>query len=218
MQARHDAPHLVLHRGDLLALLLQEARRLKIELVTDCAVSNVNFAACTVRTDSGKVFTGDVLIGADGEKSFVRDTLFGRNTSPELTGKLVYRLTIPSDAIAANPNIRDLIEPAKITCWLGPNSHVVCYNLDSKGVCNVVLTKSDDNPSIHRAPSPQPAPMEELRRFFSAWDERLRGVLELAASALYWPLLRSRGIDTWTHPCGSFILIGDAAHSMPPHL
>jgi salicylate hydroxylase len=218
MHQRHGAPHLVLHRGDLLALLVQEARRLNVELVTDCAVASIDFAARTVRTVSGLVFTADVLVGADGDKSFVRDTLLGRNTSPEPTGTLVYRLTIPSDAIAANPSTRAFIDPPKITCWMGPDSHVVCYNLTNKGLCNVVLTKSDENPTLRRSPGPQPASLQELRSFFSAWDPSLRHLLDLAQSAMYWPLLRSRDIDTWTHPCGSFILIGDAAHSMSPHL
>ncbi|KAF2676552.1 FAD/NAD(P)-binding domain-containing protein, partial [Lentithecium fluviatile CBS 122367] len=218
MQAHYAAPHLVLHRGDLLALLLQEARRLNVGLAADCAVADIDFATCKVHTVSGEMFTGDVLIGADGVKSFSRDSLLGRDTSPQPSGKLVYRLTVRSDAIAANPSTRTLIETPKITCWMGPDSHVICYNLDSKGVCNVVLTKSDENPTFQHIAGPQPASIDELHCFFSAWDGTLRHVLDLAESAMYWPLLRSQDVDTWTHPCGAFILIGDAAHSMAPHL
>jgi salicylate hydroxylase len=218
MQALYDAPHLVLHRGDLLALLVREARRLNVDLNTDCAAADVDFAACTVRTVSGRIFTGDVLIGADGEKSIVRNTLLGRDTSPEPTGRLVYRLTVRSDAMVADPCTRQLIDPPRITCWMGPDTHILCYNLDSKGSCNVAFTTSDDNPTLQRPPGPQPAPIDELRRMFATWDEPLRRMLDLAESAVYWPHLRSRDNDIWTHPCGSFILVGDAAHAMLPHL
>jgi salicylate hydroxylase len=60
--------------------------------------------------------------------------------------------------------------------------------------------------------------MEELRAFFTSWDKQLRALLELATSALYWPLLVYQQNDSWTVPNRPFILIGDAAHNMEPHL
>jgi salicylate hydroxylase len=62
--------------------------------------------------------------------------------------------------MAADLGTRDLIEPAKITCWMGPYSHVVCYNLDSKGIYNVVLTKSEDS-LTQRMIGPQPVLIDD---------------------------------------------------------
>ena len=110
VEAQYHAPHLVLHRGDLLALLLKEARRLNIELWTDCAAAEIDFAACTVLTTSGKIFTSDGLIGADGIKSLVRDALVGEDTTPQPIGRLVYRFTVPTAAMLNQPRIRVLVE------------------------------------------------------------------------------------------------------------
>jgi salicylate hydroxylase len=218
MEVLYGAPHLVLHRGDLLALLVREAQLYGVNIVTDCMAARIDFSACTVCTVSGRVFTGDVLIGADGIKSAARDACLAKDTSPQPTGRLVYRLTIPTHKITANPNIRALVEPEKITCWMGPDAHVVCYNLTGKDICSVVLTRLDRNPAPPSTLNPQSAPMEELRAFFTGWDKQLRALLELATSALYWPLLGYQQNDSWTVSNRPFILIGDAAHNMEPHL
>lgn len=96
--------------------------------------------------------------------------------------------------------------------------HILCYNLESRDVCNVAFTRADDAPTLQRPPGPQLVPVEDMRRIFADWDEPLRRMLDLAESVVYWPALKGGDIDTWTHPSGSFILIGDAAHTMPPHL
>jgi hypothetical protein len=45
LQTSHGAPHLVLHRGDLLAFLLKEARRLDLQLMACCTAAEIGFAA-----------------------------------------------------------------------------------------------------------------------------------------------------------------------------
>ncbi|KAH7414381.1 hypothetical protein DE146DRAFT_640153 [Phaeosphaeria sp. MPI-PUGE-AT-0046c] len=218
LQTRYHSPHLVLHRADLLSVLVDEARRLNVELRTGCAAAEIDFSARTVRTVSGHVFTGDIIVGADGEKSSTRNLAQGQDTAPETTGRLVYRLTVNSDLMMTEKSTRDLVHPPRITCWLGPDMHILCYNLESRDVCNVVFSRADDTPTQQRLPGPQLVAMEEMRRIFPHWDEPLRRMLDLAESAVYWPALKGRDIDTWSHRCGSFILIGDAAHTMPPHL
>lgn len=218
VQTRYQSPHVVLHRADLLAVLVDEARRLNVELNTGCAAAEIDFSARTVRTVSGRVFTGDIIIGADGEKSSARNLALGQDTAPEATGRLVYRLTVKSAMMMTEQSTKGLVDPPRVTCWLGPDMHILCYNLESRDVCNVVFTRADDTPTQRRPPGPQPVPIDEMRRIFSDWDEPLRRMLDLAESAVYWPALKGRDINTWSHPSGSFILIGDAAHTMPPHL
>ena len=102
---------------------------------------------------------------------------------------------------------------------MGPDAHVVCYDLVRQGICNVVLTKPNDDMSTRSTPSgPQPTTKESLHTFFADWDEQLRDVISLSTSVMYWPMLASHNVNTWTHLSGTCILIGDAAHSTEPHL
>jgi salicylate hydroxylase len=141
-----------------------------------------------------------------------------KDAAPIPTGRLVYRLTIPSENLASDPATRGLVEPAKVTVWAGPGKHVLCYNLHTRGVCNVVLTTADDTPNVQRPPGPQNGSMEALRREFEGWDSVLTRVFEMAEHVVYWPFVRVREGDEWIASGGRGVLVGDAAHGMLPHM
>lgn len=94
-------------------------------------------------TTRGQSFRADLLVGADGERSFTRSVVLGHPYKPQATGKLVYRFTIEIENVRADPSLRDLVEPSAITVWLGPHRHVVAYEIKRGGLMNIVLTCSD---------------------------------------------------------------------------
>ena len=78
----------VVHRVDFHRVLLDEARRLGAKIHLDCDVVEVNTATPLVKPGSGAEYTGDVVIGADGLKSGVRDVVLGYHVDPEPTGDM----------------------------------------------------------------------------------------------------------------------------------
>ncbi|OCL05544.1 FAD/NAD(P)-binding domain-containing protein [Glonium stellatum] len=217
MEEQYGAPHMVIHRGDFLSMLLAEARGLGVGLLTGCNVTQIDFTTCSVWTANKQEFSADVIIGADGEESFCRASLLGKQDTPTCCGKLVYRFTVKSEVMRAHSDTMDLVDPPKVTCWMGPSSHVVCYDLPYRGVCNIVLTRPDERTDFAQT-GPLPADIEDVRYIFKDWDPVLKRVLDLADTIMFWPLLRAQETDIWTHDSGKFILIGDAAHHMTPHL
>lgn len=219
VESMYGSPHLLIHRGELLRILVSKARALGVVLHTDSPVVDIDLSKPCVKTKKGHTFAADLIIGADGERSFCRGAILGRVHLPQPTGKLVYRFTIDSDLVRADTDFRHLIEAPTVTCWLGPKSHVVGYELTDRGVYNVALTCPD--PIEGRAQfGPRRADMDEFKRSFSGWDPIFLKLLAAATQASYWTLLQLPEENRiWTDEQSQrIVLIGDAAHSMGPYL
>jgi salicylate hydroxylase len=84
---RYGYPYFTVYRPDLLAVLAAAVRALKpdaIHLKARCAGFEQDDSGVTLLLESGQV-RGDVLIGADGVHSKIRQGLFGAD-APEFTG------------------------------------------------------------------------------------------------------------------------------------
>src|SRR5438477_8697161 len=86
--ARYGAPYFMIHRADLHRVLIDAVRALApnaIRLSARCAGFDQNGAGITLYLASGEQVTADVLIGADGVHSRIRNILVG-DDKPEFTG------------------------------------------------------------------------------------------------------------------------------------
>ena len=60
--------------------------------------------------------------------------------------------------------------------------------------------------------------VEEMRNLYKDWDPSIPKLLAFCESVYKWRLCIRRGIDHWSHPLGSFTLLGDAVHATLPYL
>jgi 2-polyprenyl-6-methoxyphenol hydroxylase-like FAD-dependent oxidoreductase len=121
MAQRYGAPYCTVHRADLHAVLLDAlAREGGERLKTACPVR-------AVRQDGGSVtlslmsdldVEGDLLVGADGLWSTVRQHLLGDGAAVP-TGHVAYR------ALAVQQALPAALRSQQVTAWLGPRLHVV---------------------------------------------------------------------------------------------
>ena len=65
---------------------------------------------------------------------------------------------------------------------------------------------------------PQPVDLNHLRGLAHGWEPRLLRLLEIAQSSLQWSLLETDELESWIHPEGEFVIIGDAAHACLPFM
>jgi len=72
--------------------------------------------------NTGEEFVADLVVGADGVNSQLREILLGRPDPPTLTGDLAYRLLLSTIDIQ-DPELADFVKKPQVNYWLGPDAH-----------------------------------------------------------------------------------------------
>ncbi|MGD0641032.1 MAG: FAD-dependent monooxygenase, partial [Roseiarcus sp.] len=155
---------------------------------------------------------GDVLIGADGLRSMVRERIgLGAADAPFFSGRVAFRATVESDKVAARWSA------SEVTLRLGAKAHLVQYPLRGGSIVNLVAAiestwrgQESDHPWDGVADRPA------LDRAFRDWSDEARGLIAAATNWRAWPLYLRPPIAHFS--LGPVALLGDAAHPMTPFL
>ena len=76
---------------------------------------------------SGQIIHCDLIVGADGLKSFTRQIVVGQPDNAIRTGDAAYRALIPIEAMKNDEDLMPLITSSELNCWMGPGKHIVAY-------------------------------------------------------------------------------------------
>lgn len=153
-EERYTYPYWHAHRADFHKVLLDEAVRPTlsapatnpgppVKLVTNSSVVDVDCEKATVKTQDGRSFSADLLVGADGVRSVVKRFVTGEPDNGLPSGDQAYRFVIPVEKIAPHPELAFALEH-QVNNWWCPNRHVVHYPIRSYKLCNVVAVCPDD--------------------------------------------------------------------------
>lgn len=214
MAARYGAPYRTVHRADLHGLLLDAlAHDGRVRLKTASPVR-------AVRQDSGCVtlslaadleVEGDLLVGADGLWSTVRDQVLGDGAATPI-GHVAYRALVAQQALPA------ALRSQQVTAWLGPRLHVVAYPVRRGELLNVVAIVQGQ-PRGQAQDWDQAAVAAELQAAMGAACTAVRDLVQALAHWRLWVLHARapvRGADAMVR--GRVALLGDAAHPMLPYM
>jgi salicylate hydroxylase len=209
---RWGAPYLQVHRADLHAILLDAARAAGVAMRLSAAVSKVERAAAGVRLEAaGEVREANLLVGADGLHSGVRTALFGP-TPARFIGETAWRGLVPADRLPPG-----LIAPCA-TVWTAPGSHFVHYPV--RGGTLISFAGFTPQRAWREESWSAPAQPGEIAAAFAAWPAPVTGLIaamEAAGSAGWrWAVHDRAPLSSWNK--GRAVLLGDAAHPMPPFL
>lgn len=207
---RYGFPYLMLYRADLHALLVQSVRALK----PDAIRLNARVASCSqgpdgvyLRLQDGVQVQGDVLVGADGVHSAIRNTLFGASAA-NFTGCVAWRGLVPRSKLPAHllANVG--------TNWIGPGAHVIHYPLRNGELMNFVgiVERSDWQVESWT----EKGSVDECLADFRGWNDDVQTLIKGIAQPYKWALLGRAPMERWTD--GHITLLGDACHHTLPFL
>lgn len=208
-------PYMVVHRKDIHQALLNAARIPGVRLHASSPVEGFcdTGGAVLVRVTgrAARLVVSDVLIGADGIRSTVREQLL--NDGPAaLCGHTIYRSVI--DMTAAPGDIRrdytDLHTTGiPVTLWAGTDWHLVNYPIAGGQQLNLAITHHDGDIS---PASGVPADRTQVAAVPAAADRRVHALLAAGRNWRRWTLADREPVRRWS--IGRTVLIGDAAHPM----
>jgi 6-hydroxynicotinate 3-monooxygenase len=206
-EARFGGPYINIHRGDLHAVLATAVAPDTIRFGQRLVGLEPRAEAVRLVFETGLQREADIVIGADGIRSQVRDILFGAE-APRFTGRIAQRAIFP----AARLRGRALRDCSK---WWGPDRHILAYFVTHRRDEVYVMGSvpgagwDDDQLLLTR-------PGGELLRSFAHFHASIRDLLAAATEITVTPICDRQRSDRWT---GSRIaLLGDACHPMRPYM
>lgn len=203
-------PYLTVYRPDLHQSLADRVRELKPDAIhLGCGVAGCeqDGQSATLVLRDGRRVTGDVLIGADGVRSVVRNTLWGP-CDPEFSGMVAWRGLIPMEELPEHMQV------SVGSTWIGPGGHAVCYPLHRSKIMNFVATIEGKTWDVAEGAAPGTA--EECLNDFAGWHEDVQTMIKRSPRLIKWALMQRDPIPRWTQ--GRISLLGDAAHATLPFL
>ncbi|KAJ5399680.1 Monooxygenase FAD-binding [Penicillium sp. CMV-2018d] len=208
----------VIHRADLHNAIIDRALALpNVELRENSPVTDVQFSPASVSLANGEIICGDVVIGADGIKSTIRNHLLEDSTIKAVaTGDAAYRIMLPRHIMEEDPELKKLIDEPQATRWLGPERHIIAYPVRKHELYNVVLLHPDGH-GVEESWTTKGSKQAMVDNY-DGWDSRVRKLIDLVDDneVLEWKLCLHRPLRTWIR--GSVALIGDACHPMLPYV
>ncbi|WP_153722593.1 FAD-dependent monooxygenase [Sporosarcina cascadiensis] len=198
-----------LHRADLHEILTKDIPEEKITFNIKCQDVKNSGDKAIAYFDNGESFEADLIVGADGIRSVVREALWGID-DPKFTGDMCWRALVPVDEYPLS-----FVKPAA-SFWFGPKAHVVTYYVKGGKAVNIVAIKETDG--WVKESWTEPSSTSELLEAYKGWNSDLIDLFQKTDNlqVFKWGLFDRDPMDQWSK--GNITLLGDSAHPMLPYL
>ena len=207
MEGQYGAPYYHFHRADLIALLAEAFGPRNIKLGRRLLDIEQDESGVTAHFQDGASERGDLLIGADGIHSRVRERLFGEER-PRFSGQIAYR------GLAAAERVAHLRLPFDVTNWVGPGGHFVHYYVSAGRFLNFIAVSEEA--SWTREQWSDRGSIRDAVKNYEGWHPQVATILTAVDETFKWALFDRNPLPAWTR--GRVALLGDACHPMLPFM
>lgn len=205
----YGAPQLTIHRADLLKAMEGQIPVDALHLGKSVSgVINDNTRTAILFAD-GTSEDVDVIVGADGIHSAVRNALFGKD-DPKFSGIVSYRSVIAREDAGAISNLD------AFTKWWGPTPEVQIVTFPLTLGKEIFVFATTPQEGWTEEGWTLPGDVEELRRAYEGFHPEAMALLNACTEVTKSALHIREPMERWSE--GNATLLGDAAHPMVPFM
>ena len=173
-----------------------------------------------VELEDHSMVMADLVIGADGTYSKVRQSLFP-SYKPAVLDTVVFQVQVPEAFIQHDSDTRELDRnhPA-VLIFPAPGRATVSspciqtHEYDLQAIDMEFPLENDPHPEVRLG---WVHDMDHLRERFADHFPGIRKVLTVATRYYKWRLTEVSNLPSWSSTSGKIVFIGDAAHAMTPN-
>lgn len=205
----YGAAYITIHRGDMHELQINSLKPGTVHYGKKLSNLQEEDEHIRLYFEDGSEVCADLVIGADGIHSKVREVLLGPEV-PTYSGWVAHRALIRGENLQ---KFADEFEPC--VKWWRDDSHMMVYYTTGKRDEYYFVTGVPHEAWDFQGPFVDSS-QEEMLEAFDGYHSTVQNLIRSAETITKWPLLNRNPLPLWSR--GRLVLLGDACHPMRPHM